>query len=184
MQHTLEQYDRNIAKCKDVFLKKTKDYGTAWRILRPTSLTDQLFIKASRIRSIEELKEQKVKESVDSEYIGLVNYCIMALIQLELPEEEALELNPEEVEKLYDHHMNHTRELMMAKNHDYGEAWRDMRISSLTDLILMKLLRIKQIEDNQGKTLVSEGLDANFQDITNYALFALIKLEESKVLNK
>ncbi len=184
MQHTLEQYDRNIAKCKDVFLKKTKDYGTAWRILRPTSLTDQLFIKASRIRSIEELKEQKVDESIDSEYIGLVNYCIMALIQLELPEDKGLELDPNEVEKHYDQQMQLTRELMIAKNHDYGEAWRDMRISSLTDLILMKLLRIKQIENNKGKTLISEGLEANFQDIINYALFALIRLEESNVLKK
>ena len=184
MQHTLQQYDRNISKCRDVFLKKTKDYGTAWRILRPTSLTDQLFIKASRIRSIEELKEQMIEESIDSEYIGLVNYCIMALIQLEMPEEEGLELDPKEVEKLYDHQMHLTRDLMIAKNHDYGEAWRDMRISSLTDLILMKLLRIKQIEDNKGKTLISEGLDANFQDIINYALFALIKLDEANVLNK
>ena len=181
MQHTLQQYDRNVARCKEVFLKKTKDYGTAWRILRSTSLTDQLFIKASRIRSIEELKEQKVEEAIDSEYIGLVNYCIMALMQLELPEEEGLEMDPDKVEKLYDQHMKITRELMIAKNHDYGEAWRDMRISSLTDLILMKLLRIKQIEDNEGKTLVSEGLDANFQDIINYALFALIRLEEAKV---
>jgi hypothetical protein len=184
VEHTLQQYNRNIAKCKDVFLKKTKDYGTAWRILRPTSLTDQLFIKASRIRSIEELKEQKVADAIDAEYIGLVNYCVMALIQLELPEENGLELNPNEVEKLYDHHMNITRELMMAKNHDYGEAWRDMRISSLTDLILMKLLRIKQIEDNKGETLISEGLDANFQDIINYALFALIRLEETNALKK
>ena len=180
MQHTLKQYDRNIARCKDVFLKKTKDYGTAWRILRPTSLTDQLFIKASRIRSIEELKVQKIEESVDAEYIGLVNYCIMALIQLELPEENGLELDPDEVEKLYDYHMNTTRDLMIAKNHDYGEAWRDMRISSLTDLILMKLLRIKQIEDNKGKTIVSEGIDANYLDMINYAVFALIKLEERR----
>lgn len=179
MQETLQQYDRNITKCKDVFLKKTKDYGTAWRILRPTSLTDQLFIKASRIRSIEELKQQKIEESIDSEYIGLVNYCVMALIQLELPEGKGLELEPKEVEELYDQQMKVTRELMIAKNHDYGEAWREMRISSLTDLILMKLLRIKQIEDNEGKTLISEGLDANFQDIINYSLFALIRLEEA-----
>lgn len=184
MQHTLQQYDRNVAKCKDVFLKKTKDYGTAWRILRPTSLTDQIFIKASRIRSLEELKEQKVDEAVDTEYIGLVNYCIMALIQLELPEDKGLELEHTEVEKLYDKQMLLARDLMMAKNHDYGEAWREMRISSLTDLILMKLLRIKQIEDNKGKTLISEGLEANFQDIINYALFALIRLEELNVVNK
>ena len=179
MQQTLQQYDQNIAKCRDVFLKKTKDYGTAWRILRHTSLTDQIFIKASRIRSLEELKEQKIEESIDSEYIGLVNYCIMALIQLKLSEGEGLELDSEEVEKMYDHQMQLTRDLMIAKNHDYGEAWRNMRISSLTDLILMKLLRIKQIEDNKGKTLISEGLDANFQDIINYALFALIRLDEA-----
>ena len=184
MQNTLQQYDRNVARCKDVFLKKTKDYGTAWRILRPTSLTDQIFIKASRIRSLEELKEQKVEESVDAEYIGLVNYCVMALIQLELPEENGLDMDTSEVEKRYDRQMKLTRDLMIAKNHDYGEAWRDMRISSLTDLILMKLLRIKQIEDNKGKTLISEGLDANFQDIINYALFALIRLEEANLLKK
>lgn len=184
MQHTLQQYDRNVAKCKDVFLKKTKDYGTAWRILRPTSLTDQIFIKASRIRSLEELSVQKVDEAVDTEYVGLVNYCIMALIQLEMPEDKGLELEHAEVEKLYDKQMMLARDLMMAKNHDYGEAWREMRISSLTDLILMKLLRIKQIEDNKGKTLISEGLEANFQDIINYALFALIRLEELNDINK
>ncbi len=178
MEKTLAQYDKALAKCKDIFLKKTQDYGTAWRILRPKSLTDQLYIKACRIRGIEENEVQKINESVDVEYIGLVNYSIMAIIQLTLPASEGLELTVERAETLYDQYSDATRELMKAKNHDYGEAWRDMRISSLTDLILMKLLRVKQIEDNDGKTIISEGLDANYQDIINYSLFALIKLEE------
>lgn len=180
LEKTLLQYDKEVARCRDIFAKKTKDYGTAWRILRPKSLTDQLFIKASRIRSLEELGEQMIPEGVDSEYIGLVNYSLMAIIQLTLSESVSLELSPEEALKLYDDQMEKTRSLMIAKNHDYGEAWRDMRISSLTDLILMKILRVKQIEDNKGKTLISEGLDANYQDMANYALFALIKIEEEK----
>ncbi len=159
-------------------MKKTKDYGTAWRILRPSSLTDQLFIKASRIRSIEELDEQKIEEAVDSEYIGLINYSAIACIQLNLTEEDSYELELEEATRLYDEQIAIARQLMMDKNHDYGEAWRDMRRESLTDLILMKLLRVKQIEDNKGKTLISEGLDANYLDIINYAVFALIKLDE------
>ena len=178
MEKTLEQYDRQIARCREVFIKKTKDYGTAWRILRPSSLTDQLFIKASRIRSLEELEDHKVNEGIEPEYIGLVNYSIMAMIQLDLKENQELELAPDMAASLYDKYVKETRELMIAKNHDYGEAWRGMRVSSLTDLILMKLLRVKQIEDNDGKTLISEGLDANYQDIMNYALFALIRLEE------
>ncbi len=180
MKQTLQQYDQEFGRCREIFEKKTLDYGTAWRILRPTSLTDQLYIKASRIRSIEELGQQKVEENVDSEYIGLVNYCIMAIIQLHLPLEEGLELSAQRALELYDENKNQTRELMQAKNHDYGEAWREMRISSLTDLILMKILRVKQIEDNEGKTLISEGLEANYQDMINYALFALIKIEEQK----
>lgn len=180
VEKTLQQYDREVARCREIFDKKTKDYGTAWRILRPTSLTDQLFIKASRIRSLEELGQQMVAEGVEPEYIGLVNYSIMAIIQLKLPKTEGLELLPEKALVLYNEEMEETRKLMMAKNHDYGEAWRDMRISSLTDLILMKLLRVKQIEDNKGKTLISEGLEANYQDMINYALFALIKIEEQK----
>ena len=179
MEKTKIQYQDAVAKCKSIFMKKTKDYGTAWRILRTSSLTDQLFIKASRIRSIEEKGEQKINEGVDSEYIGLVNYSVMALIQLAMPKEAQLELSEKEAETLYDKYVQDTFELMQAKNHDYGEAWRDMRISSLTDLILMKLLRVKQIEDNEGKTLISEGLDANYQDIMNYSIFALIKLEEA-----
>jgi len=180
VQKTLQQYDHITAQCRDIFVKKTTDYGTAWRILRLTSLTDQLFIKASRIRSIEEKGTQKVNDDVDQEYMGLVNYAVLALIQLEIDQNAPLELPPEEATNLYNVAIEKTRELMLAKNHDYGEAWRDMRRSSLTDLILMKLLRIKQIEDNQGKTLISEGLAANYQDIINYAIFALIKLSEEK----
>ncbi len=175
---TLKQYDEQAAKCRDIFVKKTKDYGTAWRILRSTSLTDQLYIKAQRIRSIEEKGVQKVAEGVESEYIGLVNYSIMAMIQLELPISDGLELPIGKTTDLYEKYLNATRDLMILKNHDYGEAWRDMRISSLTDLILMKLLRVKQIEDNDGKTLISEGLEANYQDIINYSIFALIKMSE------
>lgn len=178
MQRTLEQYDKIIHNCKEVFLKKTIDYGTAWRILRPSSLTDQLYIKASRIRSLEENEHHKVDEGRDVEYLGLVNYCIMAMIQLDLSSEEGLDLVIQEAESLYDRYVAETRELMIAKNHDYGEAWREMRTSSLTDLILMKLLRVKQIEDNDGKTLISEGLKANYQDIANYSIFALIKMSE------
>jgi hypothetical protein len=176
---TLVQYDAVTARCKELFLKKAHDYGTAWRILRPSSLTDQLFIKAKRIRSIEEKGGQMVADSIDDDYIGLVNYAVMALIQLALPENESLELGIEKTEQLYDRAIQHTRSLMMAKNHDYGEAWRDMRTSSMTDLILMKILRIRQIENNKGKTLASEGLEANFQDILNYAIFALILLGEN-----
>lgn len=177
---TFEQYQNETATCRSLFLKKNKDYGTAWRILRPSSLTDQIFIKAKRIRSIEENGMMKVDEGIKSEYIGLVNYCIMALIQLEMNADAPLELEENEVVALYDKYHDATFELMKAKNHDYGEAWRDMRISSLTDLILMKIFRVKQIEDNKGKTLVSEGLDANYQDIINYSVFALIKLSEEE----
>ncbi|MDP4664562.1 MAG: DUF1599 domain-containing protein [Salibacteraceae bacterium] len=178
MEHTLKQYDEALAKCSDIFLKKTKDYGTAWRILRPSSLTDQIFIKAQRIRTIEETGENRVGENVVDEYIGIVNYCIMAQIQLEMPANEAMELPYDQTQKLYTTKATLARELMMKKNHDYGEAWRDMRVSSLTDLILMKILRIRQIEDNKGKTIMSEGIDANYLDMMNYALFALIRLAE------
>ncbi len=174
--NTSQEYDSVTAVCKSLFLKKTKDYGTAWRILRPASITDQIFIKAQRIRTLEEKKISKVGEDVTSEYIGIINYCIMGMIQLEMGSDEPNELEPARVEGLYDEKLNATRELMFAKNHDYGEAWRDMRVSSLTDLILMKILRVKQIEDNQGQTLASEGIDANYQDMLNYSVFALIKL--------
>jgi len=180
LQKTLKQYNAILEQCRSLFEKKTRDYGTAWRILRPSSLTDQLYIKAKRIRSIEEKGVQKVEEGVESEYIGLVNYSLMAMMQLDLSEDETLEMEVEQTMGLYDAEAESTRQLMMDKNHDYGEVWREMRISSLTDLILMKLLRVKQIEDNDGQTLVSEGLRANYQDIINYAIFALIKLEEQK----
>jgi len=174
--NTSQEYDSVIAVCKSLFLKKTKDYGTAWRILRSSSITDQIFIKAQRIRTLEEKKISKVGEDITSEYIGIVNYCVIAMLQLELTTEDPNEMAVEEVENLFDKCVNETKELMFAKNHDYGEAWRDMRISSLTDLILMKILRVKQIEDNLGQTLASEGVKANYQDMLNYAVFALIKL--------
>ncbi len=174
---TLEQYDAVRAACREVFMLKMKDYGTAWRILRTPSLTDQIFIKAQRIRSLETKKSSRVGEGIRPEFIGIVNYSVMALIQLELGSEKELELTPARGEALYDAHSHAVRELMLRKNHDYGEAWRSMRVSSLTDIILMKLMRIKQIEDNDGKTVLSEGVDANYMDIINYALFALIKLD-------
>ena len=172
---TTNQYDAVIKTCKDLFLKKTKDYGTAWRVLRISSITDQIFIKAQRIRTLEDKKVSKVDEGIIPEYIGIINYCVIAMIQLELTSPE-LELEVGLVNSLFDQKINETKSLMEDKNHDYGEAWRDMRVSSLTDLILMKLLRVKQIEDNQGNTLVSEGVKANYQDIINYSVFALIKL--------
>ncbi len=180
MSKTNTQYDVAANKCLEVFTKKTKDYGTAWRILRTSSLTDQLFIKASRIRSIEEKKEQMIEEGVESEYIGLINYSAMALMQIKLDAEAPMELDPTFAERLYKEEIQSTKELMLAKNHDYGEAWRDMRRSSLTDLILMKILRLKQIEDNDGKVIISEGPEGSYRDIINYAMFALIKIEESK----
>lgn len=182
MTNTLEQYDFAISKCRDLFLHKNRDYGTAWRILRPSSLTDQIFIKAKRIRSIEENNGiMKVPESVEGEFIGIVNYAVMALIQLHDGNNMEFNMSTAAVMELYDLWVKKTRNLMNSKNHDYGEAWRDMRVSSMTDLILMKLLRIKSIEENEGKTIVSEGLDANYQDILNYAVFALIKIEENKL---
>jgi uncharacterized membrane protein len=174
--NTSQEYDSVIAVCKSLFLKKTKDYGTAWRILRLPSITDQLFIKAQRIRTLEEKKISKVGEDITSEYIGIVNYCVIALMQQDLSAADSNELEFNHVQSLFEQKINETKELMIAKNHDYGEAWRDMRISSLTDLILMKILRVKQIEDNFGQTLASEGIQANYQDMLNYAVFALIKL--------
>ena len=178
MQNTSKQYDAVITTCRDLFEKKMKDYGSAWRILRLPSLTDQIFIKASRIRALQQNEESKVDEGQESEFVGIINYCTMALIQLEQGVVEVPDMSLEEALKHYDEKVALTKKLMMDKNHDYGEAWRDMRVSSLTDLILQKLLRVKQIEDNQGKTLVSEGIDANYQDMINYAVFALIHLNE------
>ncbi len=178
MQHTSEQYDAVIKICRDLFQKKMKDYGSAWRILRLPSLTDQIFIKAQRIRGLQENEVRKVDEDERSEFIGIINYSIMALIQLQKGVVDQPDLTAEQALALYDEHTVKTKSLMEDKNHDYGEAWRDMRVSSLTDLILQKLLRVKQIEDNQGKTLVSEGIDANYQDMVNYAIFAMIHLNE------
>jgi hypothetical protein len=176
MEKTIEQYDRIIELCREIFLKKMEDYGTAWRILRPGSITDQLYIKARRIRCIEETGISKIDEDSHSEFIGIVNYAIMGIIQLRmLPSEE--ELDHKIAVENYNHWFNVAKNLMLNKNHDYGEAWREMRISSYTDLILMKIKRTKQIEDNEGKTLVSEGIEANYLDMINYAVFALIKIE-------
>jgi hypothetical protein len=179
MANTTQQFDSVILKCKEIFTKKMKDYGAAWRILRTESLTDQIFIKAQRIRTLEEKGVSKVDEGVESEYIGIINYCAMAIIQLEKGANSNDTGYSEEIASLYWSNLVTAKELMQNKNHDYGEAWRDMRISSLTDLILMKLLRIKQIEDNEGKTIISEGLDANYLDIINYSVFALIRLNEN-----
>jgi hypothetical protein len=178
MQNTSREYDEVTAKCRSLFINKMNDYGSAWRILRLPSLTDQIFIKAQRIRQLQENSVRKVDEDEIPEFIGIINYSIMALIQLELGVADQPDLGVEQATKLYDQHIQATKELMENKNHDYGEAWREMRISSLTDLILQKLLRVKQIEDNQGKTLVSEGIDANYQDMINYAIFALILINE------
>ncbi len=180
MKKTIEQFQDIFSRCKALFLQKNRDYGSSWRILRPASLTDQLFIKARRIRTIEEKGYQKVEDSIDSEFIGLVNYSIIAIIQLQLPGDAPLEMDEAEAASLYDQVVDRTLALLKAKNDDYGEVWRDMRPSSYTDLILMKLLRIKQIEDNEGRTLVSEGSESNYLDIINYAIFALIKSEEAK----
>ncbi|AMA48436.1 MULTISPECIES: DUF1599 domain-containing protein [Flavobacterium] len=180
MSNTSQQYDTIINNCRDLYTKKMKDYGSAWRILRLPSLTDQIFIKAQRIRSLQENEIRKINEGETSEFIGIINYSIMALIQLDKGVATQPDLNVEEATKLYDEKVLITKQLMEAKNHDYGEAWRDMRVSSLTDLILQKILRVKQIEDNKGKTLVSEGIDANYQDMINYSVFALILLENMK----
>ena len=176
MQNTSKQYDAVVEECRSLFIKKMSDYGSAWRILRLPSLTDQIFIKAQRIRQLQENSVRKVDEGEKPEFIGIINYSIMALIQLELGVVENPDLSTEEATELYDKHIKITKDLMENKNHDYGEAWRDMRVSSLTDLILQKLLRVKQIEDNKGKTLVSKGIDANYQDMINYAIFAMIHM--------
>ena len=174
MSNTIIEFTNVITNCREIFTGKTKDYGTAWRILRPTSLTDQLFIKANRIKTIQETGVNQVGESIEGEFKAIVNYCVIALIQLNETDLVELELDLNQATLLYDRYMLSAIELMKKKNHDYGEAWRDMRVSSLTDLILMKILRIKQIEDNNGQTSISEGIDANYYDMLNYAVFALI----------
>lgn len=177
MSDTNTEYANVMNVCREIFTKKTKDYGTAWRILRPSSLTDQLFIKAQRIRTIQETGENKVGENIEDEFVAIVNYCIMAIIQLCEKELTEMELEEEVAVALYDKYAHQAFELMSRKNHDYGEAWREMRVSSLTDLILQKILRVKQIEDNNGATLISEGIDANYFDMLNYAVFSLIHME-------
>lgn len=177
---TEQQYQEIISDCKDIFSKKTTDYGTAWRILRLPSITDQILIKAQRIRSIQEKGQQKVGEDISNEFKGIINYCIIALIQMKLNGTEEMEIPFTELEPLYDKAASETLGLLNNKNHDYDEAWREMRVSSMTDIILMKLMRVKQIEDNAGKTLVSEGIDANYQDMINYSVFCLIKIKEEQ----
>jgi len=172
---TFTQYDEILGAAREIFLKKMKDYGTAWRVLRASSITDQIYIKAQRIRSIEEKGTMKVNESIDDEFLGIINYCIIALIQSELGIADKSEMDHKEVMEHFEQHARQSKQLMENKNHDYGEAWKGMRPSSMTDLILMKLLRIKQIEDNKGTTLISEGVEANYYDIINYSVFALIK---------
>lgn len=175
MEKTINQYNREISKCRQLFESKNKDYGTSWRILRPMSITDQIMIKALRIRSIEETKENKVGESIEDEFIGIYNYSIIGLMQLKYWNNPT-EFSFDEIMRFYDEELEATKQLMLKKNHDYGEAWREMRVSSFTDLILMKINRTKQIEDNKGQTIVSEGIDANYKDMMNYAIFALITL--------
>lgn len=176
MERTEKQYMELLGMCRDTFHNKMKDYGTSWRIMRTRSVTDQIFIKAQRIQSIEEKGKQKIEDDIKSEFIGIVNYSIIGLIQLELGPGEPSDLSGDKVMELYMEKFNQAKDLMMKKNHDYGEAWREMRISSYTDLILMKIYRTKQIEDNLGRTIASEGIDANYLDMINYSIFALIKL--------
>lgn len=180
MNHTLQAYQSQLAVCRDIFEKKTKDYGTSWRIMRTASITDQIYIKAQRLRTLQTVRQQKIDDTQESEFIGIVNYALMALIQMQLGvSDTADELGEMQALARYNEAAHQAEALMLRKNHDYGEAWRLMRVESITDLILVKLLRIKQIEDNEGKTLISEGVDANYLDIINYALFALIKLSEA-----
>ena len=176
IENTNNEFETIMGLCKEIFMAKMKDFGSSWRVLRPSSLTDQIYIKANRIRSIEAKGQQKINEGIKPEYIGIVNYSVIALIQIELDRGKDLEPGIAETERLYDKYINKAKDLMLDKNHDYGEAWRTMRLSSLTDIILMKLKRIKQIEDNAGKTYVSEGVDSNYYDIINYSVFALIKI--------
>ena len=177
MNETDKQYDQVIISCKDIFINKARDYGTAWRVLRTISIVDQIFIKAQRVRTIQEKGEQKVADGITSEFRGIINYAVIGLIQLELPAEAPEEMNPSDIAVLYDKHVHQAKNLMLDKNHDYGEAWRTMSQESFVDLILMKLQRIRQILGNDGKTIMSEGIDANYLDIINYAVFALILIK-------
>ena len=177
-ESTSTAYKKIIANCRELFLNKASDYGTAWRILRLPSITDQIFIKANRIRSIQDKGVNKVGEDIGNEFVGIINYCLIALIQIDLTEDKRMEIPVPELMEHYDDYASKTYSLLEDKNHDYGEAWRDMRVSSITDIILMKLFRVKQIEDNAGQTKVSEGIDANYMDMINYAVFALILINE------
>jgi len=183
MPDTNKEFKSEIACCRDIFEKKTRDYGTSWRVLRLPSLTDQIFIKASRIRSIQESGENRVGDGVEPEFIAMVNYAVIALMQMDLGLEGEQELSLESAMNLYDRHIERATRLMLDKNHDYGEAWRMMRVSSMVDLILMKIRRIKQIEDHQGKTIASEGVEGGYMDIVNYSLFCLIRLSEDEKYN-
>jgi len=180
MTNTNKQYDDAVKTCKDIFIKKTKDYGTAWRVLRTISVVDQIFIKAMRIRNIQDLKTQKVDDDIASEFKGIINYAVVGLMQLDLKNPQVEDLPVEQVNALYDKYILFAKNTMLDKNHDYGEAWRDMSQESFADLTLMKLMRIKQILSNDGKTIMSEGIDANYVDILNYSVFALILMDEGK----
>ena len=180
MTNTNQQYDEAVKTCKDVFIKKTKDYGTAWRVLRTISVVDQIFIKAMRIRNIQDLKTQKIGDDIVSEFKGIINYAVVGLMQLDLKNPQVEDLPVEQINALYDTYILFSKNTMLDKNHDYGEAWRDMSQESFADLILMKLMRIKQILANDGKTIMSEGIDANYVDILNYSVFALILMAEGK----
>ncbi len=176
----IKKYDNIIETCRALFIKKMKDYGTSWRHMRPESITDQIFIKAKRLKTIETIKTQKINDKPEDEWIGIINYCIIGLIQLQLKEDGRIDIPESEILNNYDKTAANVKALMLKKNHDYGDAWKDMRIGSFTDLILVKLHRIKQIEDNQGQTIISEGIDANYMDIMNYSIFAMIMLSENK----
>jgi hypothetical protein len=180
MSNTSNQYNAVIGRCRDIFMKKNFDYGTSWRILRQSSITDQIYIKATRIRTIEEKGSSEINEGIEDEFIGIINYSVIALVQMALAHEPSLDLKKEHLGKIFDEVVADTKRLMEAKNSDYGEAWRNMRVSTFTDVILMRLMRIRSIEDNGGETIASEGVDANFQDMINYAVFALIRLDEEK----
>lgn len=178
INQTSTQYDTIINKCRHIFLSKSKDYGTSWRVMRLSSIADQIFIKAQRIRTIEKKGNQQIDEGAESEFMGIINYCVIGLIQMELKNEASLEVDMDNLTQLYDKHVQETKTLMMQKNHDYGEAWRDMLVSTFTDMILMRLLRIRQIQTANGQTIMSEGIDANLQDMMNYSVFALIHLTD------
>lgn len=180
MAKTEDQFDKAIQVCRDVYSKKLKDYGAAWRIMRPCSITDQIFIKANRIRTLETKGDHRVDEGIQPELIGIVNYAIIGMIQLSKGFADGDDISVDEALRLYDEYMQKTRTLMLAKNHDYDEAWRSMRTTSYTDLILMKIYRTKQIESNNGKTIISEGIEANYMDMVNYAIFGLIKIDEAE----